>query len=356
MIKKIYGTMDPAEQEDHTRLLALEINSNLSKIYKTLKPETGLEPQKITKKDLKLMHASFGATKMWEFRLNSREKVAEGDVGRVVVVTRGLTDDMLRKQRALLIAAEFYVYHAFANHPDPRMFKSIRSQNQYLDLLKRILHITNSHDLRDQAIRYVIEEIEEHKIAHHRHPWWYLNIAALKGHHPEIAKALGSSEKTFKEALRKQDQRFTPEMLKQEEDLIRKEIEEMQHIITLLRQHEHKKNQKEMKRLIDIHIADLKTFINVLEKIRKSLDKWAIEDKREHDELKRKIGMTRTELRRLLEAESEAENIDINKVHLVFHHFKKEKINILRDLELLDTADAQKHQAAYLKRNAQGRT
>jgi hypothetical protein len=152
---------------------------------------------------------------------------------------------------------------------------------------------------------------------------------------------LGSSEKTFKEMLRKQHQRFSPRMLKQEEDLVRKEIEEMEHLIELLKEHEKKKYPAHMRKIVDIHIADLKTFIKVLERIRKSLEKWVLVDKKEHDELRQRIGMTRPELQRLLEAESEAEKIDINKVHLVFHHFKKEKINILRDLELLDRASTQ---------------
>ena len=135
--------MDREEKEKYTRLLTLEINSYLSKIYATFQKKfphkTKLASQKIKQSDIILRHASMGATKSYEFVLNARERVAAGFVGKIIVITRGLADSAVRKQRALFIAAEFYVYHAYANHTNPAMFKSIRCQHQYMDLFKKII-------------------------------------------------------------------------------------------------------------------------------------------------------------------------------------------------------------------------
>ncbi len=340
MYKKAYGTMDKDEKKDYARLLAHEINTDLKKIYRRMKPKNRLEPQKIRPEQIRLKHASLGATKMWEFRPNPREKAAKGDVGDVTVVTRGLKDNIVRRQRALLIAAEFYIYHAFANHPDPKQYKSIRCQNQYRDLLKKLFRMENAHDLRDQAVRYVIEQTGEHRTAHMSGKGWHTSIKKLRKHYPEIAETIGSSEKTYKDILRKQHQKYTPDMLKQEEDLIRKELEDTEHLINLLKEQE-KKHDKELNRLVKIHIADLLTFKKVLQDIHKNLEQWELVDKQEHKELKKKH-MTKDEMHRILKEEAAAEKTDINKVHIVFNHYKKEKINILRDLEMLDKISAEK--------------
>ena len=342
MIKKIYGMMKKEEKSDYSRLLAAEINTNLAKIYRQVKRKKKLKPHRVKPAQIIMKHASLGATKMWEFNLNSREQAAKGDVGTITVVTRGLKDDHVRKQRALLIAAEYYVYHAFANHPDNSYYDSVNCQNQYIDMMKRLFGVRNSHELRDHAIRYIVEEIKEHKLAHSRGKGWYLSIAKLKKHHPDIAEVIGSSEKTFKEIFRKQDQVFSSKMMKQEEDLIRKEIEDIDHIISLLEEHRRKEHPAKLKKLVDIHIADLNTFNKALKSIAKNLDDWVVIDKKEHTELRKRLDIPPSRLHKLLLAESEAEKIDINKVHIVLDYFKKEKINILRDLELLDMMSAPK--------------
>jgi hypothetical protein len=343
MIKKIYETMTREEKKDYSRLLAAEINTNLKKIYKTMKRKARLKPQKISPSQIIMKHASLGATKMWEFKVNSCSEVAKGNIGNVVVVTRGLRDDHVRKQRALFIAAEFYVYHAAANHPTTKYFDSVRCQNQYWDLTKKLLGIKNAHEKRDQAIRYIIEEIKEHKLAHSRGRGWFVSIAKLKKHYPDIAEVIGSSEKTFTEIFRKQHQVFTPAMLKQEEDLIRKEIEDLEYLIDLLEIHAKMKYTAHMNKLVKIHIANLKTFKKALEGVRKNLDNWVLVDKEEHGKLRNELDIPTSKMRELLLAEAEAEKIDINKVHIVLDYFKKEKINILRDLEMLDRMSASRH-------------
>ncbi|MBU2561253.1 MAG: hypothetical protein KKD17_03065 [Nanoarchaeota archaeon] len=344
MIKKAYGMMDAGEKEDYARLLALEINSYLNKIYSTMKRKIRLEPQKVRPEQLIMRHASLGATKTWEFKPNKREDAAKGNVGDIIIVTRGLDNDTVRRQRALFIAAESYTYHSFANHPNPEMYNSITGQNQYWDIFRKIFRQRNAHETRDRAVRYIIEEIKEHKLASFRGHGWFTSLAKLRQHHPDISETIGSSEKTFNEIFRKQHQKFTPDMLRQEEDLLRKEKEDIEHIAGLLRQHEKKKHDAQSKKLIKIHIANLETFRNVINDIIKNFHKWELADKEEHKGLRKKI-ISPAEIREMLKAEAEAEKIDINKVHILFSYFKKEKINILRDLELLDRAIARHHKS-----------
>jgi hypothetical protein len=341
-LMSLYSMMDRKDKEDYARLLALEINSYLKKIYRGMKRKVPLPQQTVSAQQLIMKNSSLSATKAWEFRLNSREAVARGDVGRIVAATRGLENSMIRKQRALLIAAEFYVYHAFANHPDYSYFDSIRCQNQYWDILKKLFRKDNSHEMRDHAVRYVIEEIKVHRLAHFRGHGWHTSIAKLDRHYPDIAAMLGSSEKTFQEIFRKQHGTFSPGMLRQEEDLVRKEIEDLLHLESLLKEIDNKKHPAHLKKLITLHLANLKTFRKILEDVRGSLDRWVVVDKEEHYGLRKRVGISSTELHRLALAESEAEQIDINKVHILFDHFKKEKINILRDIETLDTSSQRK--------------
>ncbi|MBN1544514.1 hypothetical protein JW898_03565 [Candidatus Woesearchaeota archaeon] len=344
MIKKAYGMIGAGEKEDYARLLALEINSYLSKIYGTMKRKIRLEHQKVRPEQLIVMHASLGATKAWEFVPNPRDAAAKGDVGKIKIASRGLDNDTIRKQRALFIAAEFYTFHAFANHPNPEMYSSITGQNQYWDILRKIFRQRNAHETRDRAVRYIVEEVKEHKLASFGGHGWFTSLAKLKQHHPDISEMIGSSEQTFNEIFRKQHQRFTPDMLRQEEDLLRKEREDIGHIAEMLRQHEKKKHDTQSKKLIRIHMENLVTFRNVIDDIIKNFHKWELAEKEEHNELKKRI-ISPAEMREMLKAESEAEKIDMNKVHILFSYFKKEKINILRDLELLDRAIARHHKS-----------
>jgi len=339
MIKKIYGMMDAQEKEDHAKLIAHEINAYLRRIYKELKPKKNLKPQKVKASNIIMKHASLGATKMWEFRPNPRARAAAGDVGQIIIVTRGLESEAVRKQRALLIAAEFYVYHSFANASDPKLYARIRNQNQYLDILKKLFGIHPSHDIRDKAIRYVVEHIGEHKIAHYSGEGWTTSIARLEKHYPDIASAVGSSEKVFKEIFRKQHQKLGAEMLKQEEDLVRKEIDDIDHLLEVLEGHKKKNHGPKFKKLIKIHEDNLRTLRVALAQVAKNIDSWVLVDKEEHKELAKKV-ITMREIHKLVQEEAEAEEIDINKIHIIFKYFKKEKINILRDIELLDRLSA----------------
>lgn len=336
----MYRMMNRKEKDRYSKLLSLEINSYLDKIYSTLKKQAKLKPASIMPEDLILRTLSTGMTKAWEFRLNSKEDAAKGEVGSIVVSTAGLDKNAVRKQRALLIASEFYVYHAFANHKDPAYFNSIRTQNQYLDMAKKLLGMKPSNEIRDQAMRYVIEEIEEHALANLRAHGWFVSLSKLKRHHHDIAKIIGSSEKTFQKIFRKQDHKFTHNMLKQEEDLVRKEIEDIDHLITKLKEHNKKVRMAHLRRIITLHTANLNTFKKTLDRIRKNLDRWVLVDKKEHDLMKKRKHIPTEELHDILEQEARAEKTDINKVHLVFDFFEKEKINILNDIEMVDKLGA----------------
>ena len=340
----MYKLMKKKDQEKYAKLISLEINSYLDKIYSTMRRRAKLKPASISPENIKFRNASVGATKMWEFKLNPREDAAKGNIGSIIIATAGIDKSLVRKQRALLIAAELYVYHAFANHKNPHYFNMIKNQNQYIDMLKKLAGRNNAHEIRDQAIRYVIEEIKEHALAHLSTHGWTVSMTRLKRHYPDIAGILGSSEKTFKEAFRKQGQRFTSGMLKQQEDMVRKEIEDINHLISMIKQHEKKIRLAYTKKLINIHIANLKTFRSMLERIRKNLDKWVLVDKKAHKTLRNRKHIPQKELIMLLEEEAKAEKVDMNKVYLVFRHFEKEKINILNDLEMVDkiNAEAQK--------------
>ena len=87
-----------------------------------------------------------------------------------------------------------------------------------------------------------------------------------------------------------------------------------------------------------MHIDNIETFLGFLGRVRQNFSRWRIADKKEHAALKKKA-LTVEELQRLLAAEAEAAEIDINKIHILFDHYKKEKINILRDLEILRIAN-----------------
>jgi hypothetical protein len=342
------------EKKHYSLLLALETNSYLSKIYSVLgkKVRPHLLPLKLSAEALILKNVSLGASKMWEFKLNSREKVRAGDVGKIIVATRGIKNSTLRKQRALFIAAESYVYHAFANNKDPSLFSSISSQNQYLDAVKKLFGREGSHDLRDYAISYIIEEIGEHKLAHFRAAGWFTSVAKLKRHYPEIACALGSSELTFNKLLRKQHQIFSQRILLEEEDLIRKEIEDLSHLSLLLKEKkeqfskrsplnkDYSKNafrKHDFEQIIAIHLENVETFKNILERVLFNFNNWVFVNKKEHKRFKKEKGFSRAYLQELLHKEAAAGKTDINKIHLLFNYFEKEKINILRDLDLLES-------------------
>jgi hypothetical protein len=332
--------MNRKEKDQYAKLISLEVNSYLDKIYKTMKSQVKLRPVSIMPEDIIFRNASFGSTKAWEFRLNRKEEVARGEVGSIVMATAGIDKSVVRKQRALFIAAEFYVYHAFANHKDPSYFDSIKGQNQYGDMVRKLFGRRSAHEIRDHAVQYVIEDIREHALAHLRAHGWFVSLTKLNRHYPDIAKIVGSSEKTFKEIFRKQHQKFTHSMLKQEEDLVRKEIEDIDHLIKMLKSREDTVKMAQLRKMIRLHLANLRTFRKTLDSIHGNLDRWVLVDKKEHALMRKRKHIPREELHDILAEEARAEKIDINRVHLVFNYFEKEKINILNDLEMVDKMSA----------------
>ena len=332
--------MDKEQKKRYAKLISLEINSYLDKIYGKMKPGKRLAHAKVLPGDISMKYGSLGATQMWDFKLNPREKVAVGDFGKIEVVTRGLGKNQVRKQRALFIAAELYVLQAFAAHEDTRHFDTAKKQHRIWAQMKNALKSKSLNRMLDHAVRYVIEDIGEHKLAHSKGYGWTASIAKLEKHYPDIASIVGSSEETFNRIFRKQDQKFDPKMLKQEEDLIRKEIEDMDHLITMLQKHDKKLHPVYIRKLIRVDIQNLNTFRRVLRQIKDNLHKWEVVDKKEHKQLKKKKKIKLAELKQFLTEEAKAERIDINKVHLVFKYFEKEKINILNDLELVDKIGA----------------
>ncbi len=326
----IYGLMKKQEKEMYTKLLVLEIDEYLSRIYKTMKRTAKLKKPKIFNKQINLMHATPTSTKTYEFNLNPVEEVKKGNIGTIIIITNGIKEPMHRKQRALFIACEFYVYHAFANHPDERYFNEIKGQNQYLDMIRKVFRKKSSHELRDHAVRYVIEEIGEHKLAHMSGDGWYTRIGKLKDHNHIVEDLLGTSEKTFKSIIKKQHQIVTPDMLKSEEHLIKKEKDDIQFLIDYLETITERHPDSKLKH----HIKNLCEYTKKLDKIQQNLDKWYLADKQEHKLLKKGL-LRRENIHSMLDAEAEADMIDINKVYILFHHFEKEKINILKDIELI---------------------
>ncbi len=323
----IYGFMKKEEKEHYSYLLSLEINSFLRKIYRVMKRSVPLK-RPVFSKDMLILRTSSSATKSFEFKLNSRDLVRKGKVGKVIVVTDGLKNPLIRKQRALFIAAEIYTYHAFANHPDPSFFDRIKSQNQILDMFRKIFGRENSHDLRDKALRYVIEEIDEHKLAQTSGFGWYTRIAKVKSHDYRIADILGSSEKVFRRILKKQQQQFTPEMLKSEEHLVRKEIEDVEFLIDYLESVSEDHPRSHLSR----HIPKLRSYVSSLNRISDNLHRWFVQDKEEH-KLLSKGDINEGDVRSLIASEAEASMIDINKIYILFQHFEKEKINILKEAD-----------------------
>lgn len=334
-LKNTYNFLSYGEKSHYAKLLESEINLFLRKIYKKLKKSVHIKPTFITQDRIILKTLSVTATKAWEFKLNSRDEVANGNIGKIVVATNGIDKRIVRRQRALLIAAEQYTYHVLANHPDPSYFRKAKCQNQYVDMIKTLFGKESSSSFRDKAIRYVIEEIGEHKLAHFSGHGWRTRIGKIKTHDHELAKVIGASEKTFKNILDKQKNIFTPDMLKEEDDLVKHEIEELDNLIEKLKVHNKKGHTKENKKLVGTHIKTLTDFRNSLRQIVDDLEKWHRADIEEHALLKKKL-LSKSEVQEMLDAESEAEKIDINKIHILFEHFEKEKINILRDIEVLD--------------------
>ncbi|HII71984.1 TPA: hypothetical protein HA265_04485 [Candidatus Woesearchaeota archaeon] len=322
--------MKKEEREHYAHLLALEVNGFLKRIYANMKRTVPLRPPHITDDMFMLIHAA-GFTKTHEFKLNSKEKVAQGDIGKVICVTFGLRDPLFRKQRALFIASEIYVYHAFANHPDPKYFSKVRCQNQYLDVVRKWFRMDNAHELRDQAMRYVIEEIGEHNLAHMQGKGWHVGITRLKKHDHTISDLLGSSEKTFKSILKKQHRLMDHSMMLKEEHLIKKEIEDIRFLMDYLEAVIDESPDPKL----SSHLKSLQHYIGSLEKIHDNFHKWYVEDKKEHDALRKLLKdspLSADKTRSLLAAESEAETIDLNKVYILFQHFEKEKTRISKDL------------------------
>jgi hypothetical protein len=335
LLDNTYCILNPSEKDHYATLLVNEINLFLKKIYSKMERKKALKPLRIAKENVVLKTVSATSTKAWEFRLNSKEQVAKGDIGEIIVATGGMKTRTVRRQRALLIAAELYTYHAFANHPDKSRFRGIKSQNQYFDVIKKVFGRKSAMEARDDAIRYIIEDIGEHKLAHFSGHGWHTRIGKLKAHDPGLASALGASEKTFREILKKQHQVFTADMIQEEEDLVRHEIEEIDDIITRLEDHKKRGHTKEYQRLILAHLITLNDFYKSLVSIMDDLEHWKKADLEEHTLLKKRL-VSGKEVTDMIKAEAEAETIDINKIHILFEHFEKEKINILRDLEVLD--------------------
>lgn len=333
--------MNEKEKKRYAKLISIEINSYLDKIYSHMKPNKKPAHANVSPADIVIKYGAFAETSMWDFKLAPREKVSAGKFGKIEIVTRGIDKNQIRKQRALFIAAELYVLQAFAAHEDVRYFDAVKEQYRTWGKIRNALKTSNLNRIMDHAVRYVIEEIGEHKLAHSKGHGWTASIAKLEKHYADIASILGSSEETFNRIFRKQDQRFTPAMLKQEEDLIRKEIEDIDHLISLLAAHDSKLHPVYTRKLIRIDIQNLKSFRKVLNQINDNLHKWEVVDRKEHKELKRRKKVKLADLKQILSAEAKAESIDINKVHLVFKYFEKEKINILNDLELVDKMSAQ---------------
>jgi hypothetical protein len=343
LLTTIYGFMKKEQREHYKLALAHEINFFLKKIYAKLGPASGLTRITVYPEQISLKAAASGNTKLYEFALPDRAQVSQGKIGKIITITNGVDVKNIRKQRALFIASEIYVYHAFANRAKTSVaagefsFDRIKNQNQYFDMAKTALGKLSSAKIRDRAIRYVISEIGYHKLAHYSEGGWYTRFTKLKSHEHEIAKILGSSEKTYHHAKKHQDRRYTKLMLEEELDLIAHEIEEINHLVAHLEQKkkaltDHTAEDAYKKRL-QHHIDNLEELKAHLIRVELHFPRW------EH--LKKKHHKTFSDIKidsiphigKLIEHELKHTKIDMPKIYILLQQFENEKINILKEAE-----------------------
>ena len=87
----IYGFLNKQEKEHVIKLLTLEINGFLKRIYKTMKRTVPLKLP-VFKQEQIILKNSQSATKSFEFKLNDRDQVKEGNIGKVITVTNGIRE------------------------------------------------------------------------------------------------------------------------------------------------------------------------------------------------------------------------------------------------------------------------
>jgi hypothetical protein len=333
LLTTIYGYMPNEKRERYKIILAHEINFFLKRIYSTLGQKSGLKIIKVTPDRITLKAAASGNTKPYEFRLERRENAAKGSIGQVITITNGINIKNIKKQRALFIAAEMYVYNAFANHRDHTAFDSIKNQNQYLDMLKTATGKTSSARLRDRAIRYVIAEIGYSKLAHYSEAGWFTRFTKLKGHEKEIADILGSSEKTYHKATKHQGRRYTKQMLEEELDLITHEIDEIDHLKEHIEEQMTKQADENRKKRLEMHKRNLEDLKANLIRVKLHYPRWEHLKKKHHKTFEEVKIDSVPHIGQLITHELKHHRIDINKIYILLQQFENEKINILKEAE-----------------------
>lgn len=301
-------------------LIVFEINNWLKRIGSDIV---------FTVDDIKIITPSMGATKTFEFKLNSEITVSHGKIGKVRISKSVFSDIVHRRQTAMFIACEAHIYQKYA---EVGKLKLVKNQNQMFDVIKKVFGQENAHDLRDKTMRYVIEELKSHNLSSYQPKNWIVNFAKVENHRSDIAEIIGSSEKTFRKIIRMQKKKYNLEMIKLEKDLLIAEKHDLKELLHMIENVSKKNKNSEQKSFIKIHKQILKTIIEAIEHILKGVADWQLVESEEHNLLEKKQ-ISKDEIVKMINSLAEAQKIDINKIYILFKHFEKEKINILKDLE-----------------------
>ncbi|MBI4739085.1 hypothetical protein HY772_06005 [Candidatus Woesearchaeota archaeon] len=329
----IYGLMKKEDRARYQKLFAHEINFFLKKIYDKLGAKLKLAPMHVHASQMRIKAAASGNTKPHEFCLASHDEIRRGNIGQIITITNGIDIKNIRKQRALFIAAEIFVYHAFASHKNPSYFEKIRNQNQYIDLLKIAIGKESASKIRDHAIQYVIAEIGAHKLAHYTEKGWITRVTKLKKHQPLIAALLGSSEEAHRHIKQHQKHSYTRQMLEEEPDALNQEIEEIDHLSAFLKEQTHKELDPIQEERVAKHLKDLEELRAHLVRVELHQNRWD-HQKRPHHKAFMAIKIDSIlHIGQLIEHELRHDKIDMPKIYTLLQQFENEKINILKEME-----------------------
>ncbi|MBI5398327.1 hypothetical protein HZB03_02585 [Candidatus Woesearchaeota archaeon] len=333
ILSTIYGVMKNEDRVRYKKLLAHEINFFLKKMHDKLGVKQKLTPIHVHASQIRIKAAASGNTKPYEFVLASPDEIIRGNIGHIITITNGINVKNVRKQRALFIAAEIFVYRAFANNKNPSHFDKIRNQNQYIDLLKTVIGKESASKIRDHAIRYVIAEIGAHRLAHYTEKGWITRVTKLKKHQPRIAALLGSSEEAYRHIRVHQKHSYTRQMLEEELDSLNQEIEEIDHLTAFLKEQKHKELDLIQEERVIKHMTDLEGLRAHLVRVKLHQNRWN-HQKRPHHKAFRDINIDSIQhIGQLIDHELRHEKIDMPKIYILLQQFENEKINILKETE-----------------------
>ena len=107
------GLYHKIPKEDLEKLAHFEICHFLQKIYIILKGRYKLKPA--YPEYVRISLWSIFSPYSWKIRLNSEEEIKKGNVGEITMRSDWAFSKKMRKKAAAFIAAEWYLYHLYAN-------------------------------------------------------------------------------------------------------------------------------------------------------------------------------------------------------------------------------------------------